>query len=113
MGEFIREITNIQAFELIEERFGIHISGITASMVLEGNKYYVSINAEVMAINGAELDQSIEIQASISDYKGNVVGGTSKIFLKEGFFGLANLGMISGDYNYQDIQAVKVFPVKY
>ncbi len=113
MGQFIREITNIQTYELIEERFGIHISGITASMVLEGDKYYVKINAEIMAINGGELNQNIEIQASISDSKGNVVGDARQILLKDDFFGIASLGMISGEYHYQDVQAIKVFPVKW
>ena len=109
MSDLVKEITNIQTFELLEERLGIRISGIYA--VLTGSDdYYVTITAEIMALNGGEVEQNFKIQIVANDSAGNVVGAEQAMFLQENFFGLRMLKQIFQVYT-TDIQTIKVFPV--
>ena len=115
MSNLIKKITNIQRFELLEERLGIAISGVNAVLVNFGNVaepiYYLEINAEVIALNGGEIEHDFQVNITASDSAGEVLGGAADSFLQDWFFGIDRLHVEFKVYT-TDVEAIKVFPVK-
>ena len=112
MSNLVKEITNIQTFELLEERLGIRIAGIHATIVDGGsNGFFLSINAEIFALNGGQVEENFEIKITANDSAGKVVGAVGVNFFRKDFFGLNMLNSTIVVYT-TDVQAIKVFPVK-
>lgn len=115
MPEIFKEIKNIQRFELLEDRFGIQISGITATITLEDieDKYLVEINGEVTSTNGAELIKDfIQINVSLSDINGNILFTDQTYLVKAKFYGLTNISFLINSYNLKDLHLIKIYPTE-
>lgn len=111
----ITKITNIQKFDLLEERFGISIVNIGVSLQNEGYsddpKYIIKVAAEIVALNGGELEHDLYIKILANDSNGNGLGGCAEYFYKKNFFGIDIL-VNSFEVPTIDVAAIKIFPVK-
>lgn len=116
MSNLIKKITNIQRFELLEERLGIAISGVNAVLVNDGTvaepSYYLKVNAEVIALNGGKIEHNFQVNITASDSAGEGLGGAAELFLQDWFFGIDRLHVLFEVYT-TDVEVIKVFPVKH
>lgn len=107
-----KKITNIQTFELLEERLGISLSGLSATTWTQPDVTCIRVRAEIIALNGGQVEQDFKIQISITDSMGNVLATDEKWYSKDNFFGLDVLNVTLAGYNFDDVNLIKVFPVK-
>lgn len=108
------EITGIvERLELLEEKFGIAISGLYATCEFKTWKtphyYAIVINFDVASSTGAELDQSLSIRASAYNSAGQLLGTGSAYINKDDFLGFASMN-ITLDVD-QAPEKIRLFPV--
>lgn len=94
MIEGVNEITGIvERLELLEEKFGIVISGLYAKYEfhkLDPNSFYIYINFDVASLNGDRLGRNVFIKASVYNSDGQLLN-TARTYLKaENFIGFSS-----------------------
>lgn len=108
-----QEITNIiERLELLEEKFGIALSGVYAtceprtwSTPLE---YGVTINCDVSSASGGGLARNFNVRASAYNAAGQMIGTTSSYISKDNFIGFESISMTL--YLDQPPEKVRLFP---
>jgi hypothetical protein len=112
----LRDDINVQQFELLEERLGISIKGLTARMSTchreetdPERKIFITVNAEVIATSGGEIDQNFQLQLVISDSNGNVLGTEIQYYWQPTFFGL-DVFSVYVEIFKMDVCTLKLFP---
>jgi len=109
-----QEITkNIERLELLEEKFGIAISGIYASCEATPwnrptSDYIVSVNFDMASLNGGALGRSFKICASAYNSTGQLLGKLESYIDKEDFMGFASINITL--YLDQAPEKVRLFP---
>lgn len=93
-----QEITNIiERLELLEEKFGIAISGLYATSELKTwrtpHYHEIKLNFDVASSTGAELDRSFSIQASAYNSAGQLMETTLVKIYKDDFLGFASMSI--------------------
>lgn len=104
-----KKITNIQRYELLEERLGISISGVGAWLEDYGDEFALSLQYEIIAINGGALDHDIEIMATALDENGVGLTKFVEAFYKKKFFGIDSYRS-SNTIPAPNIGLIKIFP---
>lgn len=107
-----RQITNIQRYELLEERLGISISSVGAWLEDIDDEFYLRLTWEIIALNGGALEHDIAITISVLDENGVGLQVRSNLALKKPFFGIDAYGetILLPSSN---IGLIKMIPTKY
>lgn len=111
-----REITNIvERLELLEEKFGIEISGLYASCYYQSNGtppwHEVIINFDVTSLSGGVLERNLKISASAYNPTGQLLGTTSSYISIENFMGFSPISITS--HLDQEPAKIRLFPAAY
>lgn len=87
MGKEKKEITKIiERFDLLEEKFGITISGLYATCDHEPDEYTIQINFDVTSLSGGKLGDSLRINASAYNSVGQLLQKNDvSLYGSEGF----------------------------
>lgn len=87
----------IERLELLEEKFGIAISGLYATCELNTwripHYHEIKINFDVASSMGIELDRSFSICASAYNSTGQLLGAESTKIYKDDFLGFASMSI--------------------
>jgi hypothetical protein len=107
------EITNlIERLELLEEKFGIALSGIYATCEprtwATPVEYGVTINCDVSSSSGGELARNFNVRVSAYNAAGQMIGTTSSYISKDNFVGFESISMTL--YLDQPPEKVRLFP---
>ena len=89
-----KEITHcVQRLEMLEERAGIEIRGLMASVddEVHDGEYYVQVMGEIIAINGGTIDNNVDIDINCYNSKQQVCGASSVYLSSEDFVGFETL----------------------
>lgn len=110
------EVTNIiERLELLEEKFGISISGLYASCYYRkhGTPPYheVRINFDVASMNGGKLERSLKINASAYNSAGQLLDTSSTYINNEEFMGFGPMSILS--LLDQKPERIRLFPAAY
>lgn len=107
MGKEKKEITKIiERFDLLEEKFGITISGLYATCDHEPDEYRIQINFDVTSLSGGKLGHSLRINASAYNSAGQLLGkGTVSTYDLHGF----SSESISLDIDQEPVR-IRLFP---
>ena len=115
MSEGKKEITQlIERLELLEEKFGIAISGLYATSefitwkILTPHVHEIKINFDVGSSSGTALDRSFKIHASAYNSAGQLLGTSSANINKDNFLGFASMS-IGIDVD-QTPEKIRLFP---
>lgn len=108
-----QEITkNVERLELLEEKFGITLSGLYASCEARTwdapVSYGLTINFDVASPTGAELGRSFSIRASAYNSAGQLLGTESAGIYKDDFLGFASMSITL--YVDQAPEKIRLFP---
>lgn len=109
------EITNIiERLELLEEKFGIALSGLYAhggpGRVNGEEVYYMEINFELTSLSG-KLEQDVWINACVYNSAGQLLQTVRDIIYAEHFTGFRPVTMCLYTYGfYQPPEKIRLFP---
>lgn len=79
-----QDITNlIERLEAFEDRLGVSLEGLFAVVDTSG---YVRVNGELHLREGTELNQDIEVVATVYDSSGRVIAASDHTFREDSFF---------------------------
>lgn len=95
-----QEITSlIERLELLEEKFGIAISGLYASHndLSNGTRscHHVTINFDVSSLSGGKLSQGLKINASVYNAAGQLLGITPAYIHSDRFLGFDSMSILA------------------
>ena len=95
-----REITHIiERLELLEEKFGIAISGLYASHNDLSDKtrscHHVKVNFDVSSLSGGKLNQGLKINASAYNAAGQLLEITSAYIQSDKFLGFDSMSILA------------------
>ncbi len=113
------EITKvIERLELLEEKFGIAISGVYVhggpGRVNGEDVYFMDINFDLISLSGGKLKENIAINASAYNSAGQLLRTTSYTIWAEKFMGFQSVSMDLYTYcSYQAPEKVRLFPSAY
>lgn len=89
-----KEITNVvERMEILEERAGIQVQGIMATVDIESNdgEYYVQLRGEVIATARTPLGWDVDVTINVYNAKAQVCG-TAAIYLgNDDFIGIETI----------------------
>ncbi len=110
------EITHIiERLELLEEKFGIAISGLYASCYYRSNGtppyHQVIINFDVTSLNGEQLERSLKINASAYNSAGQLLDTSSAYINNEEFIGFGPMSILA--HLDQAPERIRLFPAAY
>lgn len=99
-----RDITSlIERLEAFEDRLGVRLEGLFAS--LDEDIEWIDLNGEIHPQAGTELQEDVELIATVYDSDGRVIETSAAFFDTESFFGFE---VFSLSLNVGDIQPAKV-----
>ena len=110
------EITKIiERLELIEEKFGIAISGVYAhggpGRVNGEDVYYMKINFDLISLSGGKLKEDIKMNASAYNSAGQLLQTTFQYISANNFMGFQPISMDLYTYGfYQMPEKIRLFP---
>lgn len=79
------EITNVERLEIMEDKYGVTLDGI----FVEYEVGYLSVRGDIQAINGATINQSLEIVMTAYNRSGKVIQTASEYFDVDTFFAIS------------------------
>lgn len=91
-----RDITNcVERLELLEDQFGIAISGLYASCKFEeyGPYHALKINFDVTSLSGSTLKSSLKLNASAYNEAGQLLDTTSSYIHMRDFLGFGSISI--------------------
>ena len=108
----IREVTsNVERLELIEDKFGIGISGVYAStQAMAEDQFLVRINFDISSSDGEPLKQSFYIHATAYNKAGQAIGMENIFVHQPDFFGFDSRSLLF--YIDQPLEKIRLFPKK-
>jgi hypothetical protein len=114
-NEKIKEITNIiERLELLEEKFGITISGLYADSKpvrvngVEGY-IYIRINFDLTSLAGDKLERDFSVVASVYNSAGQLLDTKSTLIYADKFNGFSSVSMSLYDLD-QTPAKIRLFP---
>ncbi len=99
----------IERLEAFEEQLGVSIEALYA-VIDEDNG--ITVNGELILINGGQLSQHIEIKVSAYDSAGRVVATGQKIINKRSFLGLETFSRYLTCPS-ADVAKIRIYPQPY
>jgi len=83
-------IENIERLEMMEEKCGVSIDGAYAVFEeVDVDSRYVTVNAEIQAVSGTTIDESIDVIFTAYNAEGKIIATGSDYFDADDFFGLS------------------------
>ncbi len=104
------QISNIERLELMEERLGVALNGVSAEINDANDHGVLTVRGEITSLNGGSLQQSVSVKMSAFDSAGNCIATSSRWFSESEFFGINNFQFI--EFCPKDVQRVRVFVTK-
>ena len=102
-----RDITDlIERLEAFEDRLGVNLEGLFAEVSEDG---YVHVNGELHLRDGTELNQDLEIVATIYDSSGRVLNVADTGFYTDSFFGFEAFSLFMNIGNKHPAK-IRVYP---
>ena len=110
--EAIREITSsVERLDLIEDKFGINISGVYASIQTAAeNQFLVRINFDISSNNGDPLQHSFYIHAIGYNNAGKAIGMDNAFIFQSDFLGVDSRSI--SFFTDQPPTKIRLFPKK-
>ena len=102
-----KDVTNlIERLEAFEDRLGISLEGLFATMDEDGD---LRVNGELHLREGTELDQDVEVVATVYDSSGRVLYTRSDSIYSDSFFAFEPFSFSLYLEGYQPAR-VRVYP---
>ncbi len=102
-----KDVTDlIERLEAFEDRSNVTLEGLFAQVDKNG---YVRVNGELHPRDGTELDQDIEVVATVYDSSGRVLAVANHRFHRDEFFGFEAFGLFLASSNNRPAK-IRVYP---
>lgn len=102
-----KDITDlIERLEAFEDRLGVSLEGLFADLTERG---YIHINGELHLREGTELNQDIEVVATVYDSSGRVLDVQDAGFYADSFFGFEAFSLFMEVGNRRPAR-IRVYP---
>jgi hypothetical protein len=107
------DVTNkIERIVAFEERLDVTIESISAFLDDDGtDSIPLKICGELIAKNGEELSQNIELVTAVYDVQDRIISKDSEYFNKDNFFGL-EIFQLKMFLPVSEISKIKIYPKK-
>ena len=104
------QISNIEQFDLIEEKFGVALKGIAAEISDEcdDDGRYFYLRCEITSLHGGKLEEDVNVTFSAFDSTERCVSAGSTEFSKEDFMGI-DIFRFEKYVRAKDIAKIRVF----
>lgn len=98
----------IERLEAFEDRLDVSLQGLFASLDTEYGG--IDVNGELHPREGTELNQDVEIVATLYDSAGRVTGVTSRYMDSDNFFGFEAFSVRFSETNEPPVAKIRIYP---
>ena len=98
----------IERLEAFEDRLGVSLEGLYAAQDTEYGQ--LEVNGELHPREGTEIDQDLEVVATLYDSAGRVIGVTSERIYSDRFFGFEAFSAYFGEVSDPPVAKIRIYP---
>jgi hypothetical protein len=102
-----KDVTNlVERLEAFEDRLGVSLEGLFAFLDENG---YLTVNGEVHVREGTELDEDIEVVATVYDSSGRVLSTSEQVMYSGSFFAFEAFSFVKSLDEHRPAK-IRVYP---
>ncbi len=98
----------IERLEAFEDRVGVSLEGLYASLDTEGD--WLTVNGEIHPRGGTELDSDIEVVVTLYDSSGRVLRTEEQRLYSDEFFGFEAFSQLFDEASDPPVAKIRVYP---